>query len=121
MELNLKEVSEILSRFYSDTGEERCGFIYRAGFCIDEVKNISGSPQDSFRISTYEIRKYTEDLKAQATWHTHPSASSNLSGEDHKAFKSYPELIHFIIGNDGVKAYQYCKEKKVILELSVSP
>jgi hypothetical protein len=56
---------------------------------------------------------YTPDLDAlipllptmSSTWHSHPDASAQLSGEDWETFSSWPDHTHAIVGNDGVRWY----------------
>ena len=41
-----------------------------------------------------------------ATWHTHPGETSVLSVGDYGTFTNYPHLRHYIVGKDGVQAYE---------------
>lgn len=104
---------QVLNDFYSFEGKERVGFI--VGDKITEVRNIASDPEQGFKVSFEDIVKY-EDI-ADATWHTHPSQNSNLSEEDSVLIKNWPDMKHYIIGNDGVSCYQYDREKKAIIWL----
>jgi proteasome lid subunit RPN8/RPN11 len=91
-----------LLNFYSDTGPERVGFISQDDFLV-EVPNISAHPENSFDVSGEDLIEFGEH--AQASWHTHPGASANLSNDDVQAFKNHPTLVHHIVGNDGVRSF----------------
>lgn len=93
------------------SGKERCGFIVDGS--IVEVENVAATPEEGFAISVDDVMKYSE--VAQGTWHTHPDESSNLSGEDYSMFTMWKDLYHIIIGNDGLKVYQFSKEKKSVM------
>lgn len=45
-------------------------------------------------------------MKAIGTWHTHPSGSSNLSAGDAQTFRQWPDLLHAVVGEDGVSWYR---------------
>ncbi len=111
----ITDVKKVLKQFYSVEGAERVGFI--AGDVITEVKNAAENPNTGFYVGPEDIIKHTEDSESWATWHTHPNQNSNLSGEDHRMFLQWPNLVHFIIGSDGVKCYQYNTQKKAVLEI----
>lgn len=111
----IENVKTILKQFYAREGNERVGFIY--GKQIVEVRNASENPLVGFFIAPEDIIKHTDELKSWATWHTHPNQDCNLSGEDHKMFMQWPDLVHFIIGSDAVKCYQYDPTKKAVLEI----
>jgi proteasome lid subunit RPN8/RPN11 len=40
------------------------------------------------------------------TWHTHPGKEAALSQDDYLGFANWPELTHYIVGTDGVRAYR---------------
>lgn len=82
---------------------ERCGFILRNNTVV-ETKNVSGNPNESFMIDAKDILAHVDD--AFATWHTHPTTDSRLSGTDYLTFLNWPHLTHYIVGTDGVRAYQ---------------
>ncbi|MES0134517.1 hypothetical protein NKJ88_06075 [Mesorhizobium sp. M0016] len=81
---------------------ERVGFVLKNGKVI-EVQNICENPAEGFDVSGEDIALYA--LTARATWHTHPNASHNLSANDFNTFLNWPELDHYIIGNDGIRKY----------------
>lgn len=82
--------------------EERCGFVLKTGEIV-EVENICEDRQNGFQVKSEDVFKHL--LIAEATWHTHPGASKNLSANDHQAFRNFPEWKHYIIGEDGVACY----------------
>lgn len=92
-----------LLNFYSGDGSERVGFVLHDGTAV-EVDNVSDEPHQGFVVSTEDLLKY--ELSARATWHTHPGSSSNLSVEDSVAFKSWPQLEHYVIGSDGIRHFK---------------
>ena len=102
---------QILNEFYADSGPERVGFV--VGSKIVEVRNTSNNPEETFVVSTSDILTYGDI--ADATWHTHPNQSSNLSDEDYTLMRNYPNMSHFIIGNDGVTEYKYDKKLKAVM------
>lgn len=112
----LSNVKSVLKELYNKEGPERVGYIHDMNHIV-EVKNVSPAPNEGFFVSPEDIIANTETKQAWASWHTHPNQDANLSGEDHKMFIQWPDLIHFIIGNDGVRAFQFHPERKIILEL----
>lgn len=109
-------IKKLLNSFYYHEGIERVGFVIPENEIV-EVKNRSENPLNSFLVSPQDIIEFTETKQAIATWHTHPNQSANLSGEDYKIFKSWPKLIHFIVGNDGVKAFKFDEQLQDIIEI----
>lgn len=93
---------------YAAEGNERIGFIL-SDESVVECVNAHDDPEfgASYRSADLFDFVYNEDteIRAIATWHTHPNVSSNLTGEDYAAFKSHPHLAHYIVGNDGVSKY----------------
>lgn len=106
-------VFNILSSLYNTEGPERVGFITKDNEII-EVPNVCQTPTEGFVVDTQDIIKYSE--VSIATWHTHPSASSNLSNEDDVLVKNWPHLLHYIIGKDGVRCFYYDDKKQATLE-----
>jgi proteasome lid subunit RPN8/RPN11 len=90
---------------YSNEGPERCGFIV-AGEVI-EVPNICAQPAEGFQMRGEDILRYAEH--AEAMWHTHPGAPSNLSVDDYTAFLNWPGLLHYVVGSDGVRCFKVVK------------
>lgn len=111
----IDNIKKLLKQFYSDTGPERVGFIGDKNQII-EVQNVSAEPNNGFLVSPEDTIKCI-DRGAWATWHTHPSQDSNLSGEDHRMFLNWPYMTHFIVGADGVKAFSYNESKKAIVNV----
>lgn len=114
--MNLVTIKKLLKTYYDEHGPERVGFIVPRNEIV-EVKNTSEKPYEGFLVDAQEIIHYTEERNAIATWHTHPNQDANLSGEDNKIFWNWPDLIHFIIGNDGVRAYKFDEELQDIIEV----
>lgn len=107
-------IKAFLSTLYSDTGNERCGFIMPS--TLVEVANVHLNPTEGFDISADDIVRWGNECVA--TWHTHPGATSNLSEDDYSCFvKQWPELHHFIVGSDGVKCYKFDQQKSALMEI----
>jgi len=70
---------------------------------IVEVENVCPDPKNGFDIAGADLIRY--GTAAIATWHTHPESGANLSVGDHESFLNYPDLAHYIIGNDGIRRY----------------
>jgi proteasome lid subunit RPN8/RPN11 len=83
---------------------EKCGLVLKSGKIIP-VLNTHPKPEEGFRIEVSEMIAHEDDLLG--TWHTHPKTSSVLSHEDMEGFANWPHLVHFIVGTDGVRAYQF--------------
>jgi proteasome lid subunit RPN8/RPN11 len=92
--------SELLHLYEGD--KERCGFILKTGEIV-ECENICEQPTEGFDFRGEDLVLYTP--VAAASWHTHPGEDSNLSAGDFHSFINWPELEHYIIGNDGVTKY----------------
>lgn len=95
---------------YYEGDNERVGFVLSDGSIV-EVKNICHDPKNGFEVSGEDILKFHQD--AVATWHTHPGAQSNLSVGDHDTYKMWPDLLHYIIGKDGISTYKVVNGKVV--------
>lgn len=93
---------ERLTGFYSDTGPERVGFIFKDG-TVAEVVNVYVNPMEGASISPQDLLEWAD--KSSGFWHTHPGQSSNLTVPDMKAFKAFPHHEHYIVGNDGIAKY----------------
>lgn len=77
-----------------------------------ECSNVCEDPENGFEFSFEDLEKL-DDPNTLGTFHTHPNHSNNLSYEDYESFLNYPVLVHYIIGNDGVKSYKIVGEKVV--------
>lgn len=87
---------ELLGRW--DPKVEVCGVI-TPDLEIQESPNLAPYPEDAF-----EFRQ--EDLEGMtASWHSHPKSSPNLSIPDFYFFKSWPSMVHFVIGKDEVRCF----------------
>lgn len=93
--------SDLLSLY--EGPNERVGFILKTGEIV-EVDNICAEPTEGFDVRGADIIRYTPI--AVATWHTHPDEDSNLSAGDFQSFLNWPDLEHYIIGNDGVTKFR---------------
>ena len=98
----------------SDT-EERCGLILVDGTAV-QVDNVHPQPQRGFMMRPEVLVKHGDELAG--TWHTHPGQSATLSQEDYSGFCHWPQLIHYIVGNDGVRAYRV--EDGIIQEVDLA-
>lgn len=76
---------------------EKCGYITLENEVV-ELPNVHLDPKNGFQLN--EVPK-----EAVALWHTHPSGCPNLSVEDYHLFKSYPKLLHTIVGREDVAYY----------------
>lgn len=92
--------SSDLKKFYSEKTGERGGYILNGQ--IVECKNEHPNPADGFCMGLSDLEKAYE---AEATWHTHPNGSKNLSRDDYYAFQNLPDKKHYIVGKDGVFCY----------------
>lgn len=101
-----------LRSFYLNNGPERVGYIRHDGRVI-ELENVHPDPFKGFALRAEDLKILQSD--AIATWHTHPGGTALLSGEDYLAFLSYPQLQHFVIGEDSVRCYAV--EENFIVEL----
>ena len=70
-----------------------------------ECVNINDDPLIGYRMS-YDDMDKLDDPDTIGTFHTHPNASANLSYGDYESFMAYPYLVHYIVGEDGVKTYK---------------
>lgn len=82
---------------------ERCGFILKDGTVL-EAENVHPNPEKGFEIDPLIVVEQIDEVIG--VWHTHPKANSVLSGEDKLCFEQWPNLDHYVIGNDGVRLYQ---------------
>lgn len=114
MNLDVNSLKKALCNLYNHEGAERVGFILNDGSVI-EVRNAAMEPEKGFEVSGEDIIKYATKGNCLAVWHTHPGKESNLSGEDLRAVTQWSDLVHFVIGNDGVSAYRYNVEKKAVV------
>lgn len=113
----IKIAKQALRFLYAKEGPERCGFIHKDKNNVIEVKNIAPDAEYGFIIAAEAIIENTDEDRSWATWHTHPGATANLSGDDYETFTVWEELVHFIVGSDGVRAYQYDPIKQSVMEI----
>jgi hypothetical protein len=89
-------------RGYLSGENERCGFILASGEIV-ECTNICPDPAQGFEVGDFDLDRYIDD--AVATWHTHPGDTRLLSVGDYETYRGMPDLMHFIVGTDGLAAY----------------
>lgn len=84
-------------------GPERGGVVLPGGRLL-EFPNVSPEPGAGFQpqLTTETVLSLND---AVGTWHTHPDASANLSVEDSQTFQQWPDLLHAVIGTDGIRWY----------------
>lgn len=105
--------ASVLSQFYQPDGHERVGLILHDGSPV-EVPNVAPYDPKAPRFEVKPDVMVAHEDSAWATWHIHPGQSGNLSIEDYWAFKNWPSLIHYIIGNDGVWMFRVDQDGKVL-------
>lgn len=96
-------VRKLKSKLKAGDTTERCGLILR-GDKVVEIENIHPEPENGFMVPAKDMVKH--ESKLIGTWHTHINQSAALSQMDYIGFSQWPELTHFIIGNDGIRAYE---------------
>lgn len=102
-----------LQNLYTTTGNEKGGYI-TSDFQIVECQNCHIEPENNFTYNFEAMDKL--ETEGWATFHTHVDKSSNLSKEDYDSFQNYYDLIHFIIGNDGISCYKVTDRGTVVKE-----
>lgn len=96
---------------------ELCGAVLSDGRLV-ELPNEHAHPEVGFMISGKALDKLGSKLVG--TWHTHPTTSAHLSQEDYLGFASWPGLIHYIAGTDGVRAYT-SDDSGLVWETDIAP
>ncbi len=109
-----KELLTDLRSYYSDTGEERGGYI-TSDFKTHEVENSHPNKVEGFAFSIDDLEKL-EDEDVIATFHTHPDGKANLSKEDAIAFKNWYEFSHFIVGKEKIMCYKVTDRFTIVVE-----
>jgi proteasome lid subunit RPN8/RPN11 len=96
-------VTDIASKLLSNLSDalapgapERCGLIGPRGGFI-EVDNLHETPELGFHMDPSAFLSAVKS-GAVATWHTHPGKDPNLSEEDMRGFKQWPQLKHYVVG-----------------------
>jgi proteasome lid subunit RPN8/RPN11 len=95
--------SKLKRKLKADDTIERCGLVLADGSC-PEKKNIHAVPEKGFMFRAQDLIENEEQLVG--SWHTHPGQTAALSHEDYTGFSQWPQLVHYIIGTDGVRAYR---------------
>ena len=86
----------------SDT-KERCGLVLSDGGIV-EIDNVSENPEDSYIMDPVAVLAFLPNTVG--TWHTHPKSNNVLSGDDHRNFRLWPDLVHYILSPEGVRKYR---------------
>jgi proteasome lid subunit RPN8/RPN11 len=94
---------------------ERCGLVLADGSCLEKT-NIHSDPERGFMLRSEDMLAHMEQLVG--SWHTHPKQTAALSQQDYNGFSQWPQLTHYIIGTDGVRAYRMIDD--VIQEVSLA-
>jgi proteasome lid subunit RPN8/RPN11 len=95
-------MQEIASKLLPEDTEEKCGLVLKDGTVLDVINHHS-NPAIGFHICADDLFAHEENLAG--TWHTHPNDTANLSQQDYVGFRQWPEIRHYIVGIDGVRAY----------------
>lgn len=112
----MRAIASKLKRKLKPTDKlERCGLILVDGTAV-QVDNIHPQPERGFMMPAQVLIKHGDELAG--TWHTHPGQSAVLSQEDYAGFSQWPQLTHYIVGTDGVRAYSVVDG--IIQELDVA-
>lgn len=95
--------------------DERCGLIVEGNIII-HIPNIAENKALGYEMDPTEVLPYLDEVIG--TWHTHPDADPNLSGEDYSGFLSWPDLEHLIIGvrEGNVVVVRYKIENGLVVE-----
>jgi proteasome lid subunit RPN8/RPN11 len=108
-----KSIVENLTSIYSNEGIERGGFLTKNE--LIEVENDHPNKIEGFSFKIEDLERL-EDEEVVATFHTHPNGKSNLSKEDCVAFKNWSNLLHFIVGKDGISCYKVTDRNTIVIE-----
>jgi proteasome lid subunit RPN8/RPN11 len=112
----MRDIARKLKRKLKPTDKvERCGLILKDGRAF-QTENMHGQPTNGFIIAGADLLAHEADLLG--TWHTHPASPATLSQEDYNGFRNWPQLTHFIIGTDGVRAYRL--DAGVVTEIDIA-
>lgn len=101
---------ELLQKLWSYSPEQ-CGLILNDNSIVP-LRNIHPDPWHNFQIDPKELEEHR--LNIQATWHTHPKTTANLSVEDYRLFQQLPAWYHYIVSRDEVRCY-YVTDRVVYL------
>jgi proteasome lid subunit RPN8/RPN11 len=97
-------VEQLLQKY--QPGAERGGLVLDDGTVV-ELANICDKPEQGYTPNLDELIPHLPRMVA--TWHTHPDATANLSVEDWETFVQWPEQVHAIVGNDGLRWYRIAR------------
>lgn len=112
MFLTKKQYNGLVS-LYSDTGNERGGYISASGEIVERM-NESPSPEENYLMGCDTLDEI--EKSAVATFHTHPGKEPNLSKDDYNSFLNWEKLLHFIIGKDKISCYKVSERGTVVIE-----
>lgn len=91
-----------LRAFIDGLPRERVGLVLDDGEVV-ELPNISSEPEDSFFVSATDMLPYLD--RVRATWHTHPMGGLEPSSMDMVFFRSWPDLTHWIVAQEGERSF----------------
>lgn len=83
-------------------GPERGGVILDDGTVVELANHATDD--NSYHPLAADLLPHVDRMTG--TWHTHPGETANLSVGDAETFVMWPELTHYIVGTDGVRAYR---------------
>lgn len=106
----------LFEQYQDDNDEELCGFILEDGQIVP-LENQCGDKPRGFEIDPEDTLRYIDQLAG--IWHTHPGAAAVLSGEDKLCMEQWPDVVHYIIGNDGIR--KYVVENGVVIDADYLP
>lgn len=99
----MRETPHQLLEYFSDSDKlERCGVILKNGIILESV-NIHSKPETGFHVDPAILVDNEDDLAA--CWHTHPGSTANLSQADYDTFLTWPDLVYYIVGVDGIRCF----------------
>lgn len=98
------EIEKLLLAMLGEPGTpERGGFVMSDGSLM-ELENLSDKPNDGAALNP-TVEQLERLPEARATWHTHPGTTANLSVGDFETFVGWANMLHAIVGTDGVRWY----------------
>lgn len=108
--------TKLAARLKADDAKERCGFVLTGGKIV-ELTNTSPDPENQFRINPADTIAHMKK-GVTATWHTHPTSTPNLSGEDYQCFLNWDDLDHYVIGRRDEKVHveRYAVEDGMVVQ-----
>jgi proteasome lid subunit RPN8/RPN11 len=100
-----------LKAFIDGLPRERVGLVLKSGEIV-ELPNVSSEPDDSFLVMATDMMPFLSAMVA--TWHTHPKGGLSPSVTDMESFAMWPDLKHYIVAPEGVRAFTVTETGSVI-------